>query len=388
MDHLTLRLDDPRELLAYVPHRLGFRPHESAVAVALRGPRGRVGLVVRVDLDDLAHPTHGPQVARALAGHLDRDGATRVLLVAYTERDAGERLAREGAAHLAEACDVPVGPLEALLVSAGAYRCLACPPGCCPPGGRPLDDLRSTRVGAEMVLAGSVVVDRREDLARIPSAPAEARRSVARARGRWDAARLRAAADGDDAVAAWRLASLRAWREEVGDAVARPAPAVGVRGTATDARGPGGRTTFSRLGRVEAGLRDRRVRDAVLVTLVPGTGRLPERSLAAPQVRAADDRLLGDAMARVVDPDVGVAPPPSARRHEVVLEQVVAHGRAGGQPPALTLLGLLAWWRGDGARASLLLDRALAGDGEYRLALLLARTLEAGLPPGWVRREG
>ncbi|MFS0705447.1 DUF4192 family protein, partial [Cellulomonas sp. 179-A 9B4 NHS] len=187
MEPVILRVDEPRELLAYVPHRLGFRPHESAVAVGLRGPRARVGLVVRVDLDDLASPAHGPQLARTLAGHLDADGATRVLLVAYTERPSGEHLAGRAAAHLAEACDVPVGPVEALLVSGGAYRCLACPPGCCPPGGRPLDDLRGTRVGAEMVLSGSVVADRREDVASIPPAPAEARRAVARARRRWEA---------------------------------------------------------------------------------------------------------------------------------------------------------------------------------------------------------
>lgn len=428
MDPVILRVDEPRELLAYVPHRLGFRPRESAVAVGLRGPRARVGLVVRVDLDDLASPVHGPQVARTLAGHLGHDGASRVLLVVYTEREAVQRLAERAAAHLAEACDVPVGPLDALVVTGGAYRCLACPPGCCPPGGRPLDDLRATRVGAEMVLAGSVVADRREDVARIVPAPADARRSVARARRRWEAARLRAACRDEDAVAAWRAASLRAWRDEVAaGADAFPADGVGAgptcggaagtdlagadgpardgiapagaSGTAADpgdadalvpfpapAGAAGGRTTWSRLGRLEAGLADRRVRDAVLVSLVPGTGLLAERSLRGARPDPADDRLLGEAMARVVDPVAGEPPPGSSRRHERVLEQVVAHGRDEGHPPALTLLGLLAWWRGDGARAALLLGRALEVDPGYRLAALLDRTLAAGLPPGWVRR--
>ncbi|QCB93416.1 DUF4192 domain-containing protein [Cellulomonas shaoxiangyii] len=398
MDPVILRIDEPRELLAYVPHRLGFRPIESAVAVGLRGARARVGLVVRVDLDDLASPTHGPQLARTLAGHLGQDGATRVLLVTYTERDVGERLADRAAAHLAEACDVPVGPLDALLVTGGSYRCLACPPGCCPPGGRPLDDLRGTRVGAEMVLAGSVVADRREDVARIANANADARRSVARARRRWEAARLRAACRDEAAVAVWRSASLRAWREEVAEGAAPHSAVEGgpdgdeaasVDGSVdrTDAAGAaGGRTTLSRLGRIEAGLADRRVRDAVLVTLVPGTGLLPERSVRSPHPDPADDRLLGEAMARVADPSAGVPPPVTSRRHELVLEEVVAHGRRDAQAPALTLLGLLAWWRGDGARAGLLLERALEHDEAYRLAALLARALGAGLPPGWVRR--
>ncbi|WP_448629283.1 DUF4192 family protein [Cellulomonas soli] len=67
---------------------------------------------------------------------------------------------------------------------------------------------------------------------------------------------------------------------------------------------------------------------------------------------------------------------------------MVAHGRAGGQAPALTLLALLAWWCGDGARAQVLLERALADEPAHRLALLLAEALEAALPPGWVRAGG
>jgi hypothetical protein len=67
-----------------------------------------------------------------------------------------------------------------------------------------------------------------------------------------------------------------------------------------------------------------------------------------------------------------------------VLERLVAHQPAGERAPALTLLALLAWWGGDGARAGVLLDRALRCDASYRLALLLAEALAAGLAPGWV----
>ena len=51
----------------------------------------------------------------------------------------------------------------------------------------------------------------------------------------------------------------------------------------------------------------------------------------------------------------------------------------------LTLLALLSWWRGDGARARLLLDGALDADAEYHLAELLDDALTAAVPPGWVR---
>ena len=67
-----------------------------------------------------------------------------------------------------------------------------------------------------------------------------------------------------------------------------------------------------------------------------------------------------------------------------VLEQVVAHGRRDHQAPALTLLALLAWWAGEGARANLLLERALHDDPQHTLALLLAQAVTAGVAPGWV----
>lgn len=46
---------------------------------------------------------------------------------------------------------------------------------------------------------------------------------------------------------------------------------------------------------------------------------------------------------------------------------------------------MLAWWHGDGARAAVLLERALRADPGHRLARLLADALGAGLAPGWVR---
>ena len=133
---------------------------------------------------------------------------------------------------------------------------------------------------------------------------------------------------------------------------------------------------------------DRRVRDAVLVALVPGTGDLAERCVLGDRPSAQDDDGLGRALALVVDPHCGVPAPPAATRvHEAVLEAVVAHGENGRQSAALTLLGMLAWWRGDGARAGLLLERALDDDGAYRLAQLLADAVACGVAPGWVRAD-
>lgn len=371
MEPLLLRLGEPRELLALVPHLLGFQPRDSAVAVSLRGPRGRVGLVARVDLVDVADPVHGPQVARSLATRLDRDGARRVALVVYAgSAPDADGLVSAAAAHALEAFDVPFGGADVVVVGDTAFRCLACDPTCCPPAGHPLSVLEGTRAGAEMVLAGSVVAPGREQLAVVRAASTDARRAVARVRRRRVEGRARASAAGPQHLVRWRAESLAAWRALVA------APAGG---------GAGRMTRLALLGRVEAGLADRRVRDAVLVACLPGAGTLPERALA--HAGPDEDAEVRAAVARLVDPEGCAEPGDAATAAATVLEEVVAHGRRGAQAPATTLLATIAWWRGDGARAAVLLERALQDDPGHRLGHLLRTAVEAGLAPGWARRR-
>jgi len=382
MDTTTIRVSEPREMLAYLPHQLGFRPSHSAVAVSLRPPRGRIGLVARVDLPDLADVERGPQLARGLVSHLVADRASGAVLVLYTQEDPRDpgptrTLARAAAEHFREAAHTLLGEVVVWVVAPDGYLALDCDDReCCPRGGRPLRDLDSTAVGAHMVLAGSSVADCREDLARIRPAPGNARRSVSRVAVRWRTRHDEAQRDGDDALGAWRERSVTAWRSAVAVELARSG---GTRATATAPLGP------SALGRIEAGLDDRRVRDGILVTLVPGTRDLAERSVRDDATAASSE--MADAVGAMIDPRCAVAPPAAeTAAHVRVLEAVVAHGRRGAQPPALTLLALLAWWQGDGARARLLLERALVEDPEYTLAQLLDATLAAAVPPGWVGR--
>lgn len=387
MDTTTLRVSEPRELLALVPYRLGFRPRDSAVAISLRPPRGKVGLVVRVDLEQLADADDGGRCARALVGLLDQDGARRAILVVYVEDDprtAGtDRVARAVEA-FREAAAVPLGDVAVWVVTATGYLALDCTDhSCCPPGGRPLRELDSTQTSARMVLAGSAVADSRRDLGRIRPADEDARRGAARTRRRWERRREEALAQGGHALVAWRRDCLAAWRA----AVERETADRDIGGADTDLV-PGGTargTGRAPWGRIEAGLVDRRVRDAVLVGMLPGTGDLPELSVTGESPAPAVDAAVGAAVATLVDPARAVRPAADVDVHERVLERVVAHGRSGSQAPALTLLAMLAWWRGDGARAAVLLERALADEPAHRLAVLLADVLAAAVPPGWAR---
>jgi len=193
---------------------------------------------------------------------------------------------------------------------------------------------------------------------------------------RWHSRHDQAQADGGDALRAWREQSMTAWRAAVAAELVG-APAV--------PRADASPLSASVLGRIEAALADRRVRDGVLVALVPGTGDLAERSVRDDATAASPE--MSDAVGAIIDPRCAVEPPAvETAAHVRVLEGVVAHGRRGAQPPALTLLALLAWWQGDGARARLLLERALVEDPEYTLAQLLDATLAAAVPPGWISR--
>lgn len=357
----TIRTSEPRELLALIPYQLGFRPRESAVVVSLRRAV-RVGLVARVDLDDLADPQRGPQVARALVGHLVDDGASAVVLVLYTDEplQADPTLGRRVLAHLADAAEPYLTEPECWVVGPTGYHALECADrSCCPSGGRPLSDLDGTRVGAEMVLLGAPVEASREDLGRVAEVDSAARRSARRAGERW-AERARRACDPDE-LRRWRHGGLSGWRALVSDE-AGSAPA---------------------FGRCAAALDDVLVRDAVLLDLVPGHERLADRVVAG-----WDGPEVSDALRAMVDPAAGVAPPAErTERAAHVLRQVAGH-RPRAAAPALTLLAMLAWWSGDGARAAVLVERALDGDPGYRLAALLEQTLAVGMAPGWLRALG
>lgn len=381
----TIRTGEPRELLALIPFQLGFQPTESAVVVSLRTARSRVGLVARVDLADLADADDGRQVARSLVSHLVGDGARRAVLVVYTAAGAAEAdgVASRAQAHLQEAAEHFLGEVACWVVGPTGYRSLGCAdPACCPPEGRPLTDLQGTAVGAHMVLGGARVAGSRDEVARIAPAPAASRRSAARAAARW-AAQMPAGAGSP--MHRWRRSGLTLWRTELGRACVELAPAV-QEGTAVG-RGAGrGPATWEApeatvVGRIRAALDDVLVRDAVMVGFVPGTDQVADGLIA--EDAGAD---VGGALRAIVDPEVGRAPDPvlhAAAR--AVLEDVVAHTVRRSQAPALTLLAVLAWWEGDGARAGVLVERALAVSPGYRLAVLIEETLRAGMPPGWLR---
>jgi len=107
-------------------------------------------------------------------------------------------------------------------------------------------------------------------------------------------------------------------------------------------------------------------------------GALPDDDeIAWLGVTLADLRVRDDAWARM-DPQFHDA-------HQRLWIDLVRRLPADLVAPAAALLAFTAWQAGDGALASVAIERALEADHDYSMALLVADALHAGLPPSAAR---
>jgi hypothetical protein len=322
-----VRLSSPADILAVVPHLLGFHPARSLVVVGASGPRQRIELGFRYDLPDPPDAA----VTRQIGGHatavLTQRKVTTVIAIGY----GPGRLVTpvmDGFAAAARGGGLEVR--ELLRVQDGRYWSYLCRnPACCPAEGVPFD-VRSHPAAAAMSAAG---------LAAYPD---------------------RAALAGTIAPLAGQRASIR--DEAVSGAVAR---VVALTARASAAGGPdplrlviaeGRRAVREAIDRYRAG---GRVTDAgQLAWLVVSLAQLPVRD---------------DAWARMV---------PGHRDAHLRLWSDLVRNAAGPWLPApAALLAFTAWQCGEGALASIAVERALAADPGYSMALLLGDILDAGVPP-------
>ncbi len=361
----VLRVSEPRDLVALVPYRLGFVPRRSLALLSLRGPRSRVGLVLRVDLPG---PGTETDTCGQVARYLRQDGAAKAVAVVYDDGpETHDDLLRTLRAALD---DDGVQLLDGWHVGADRFRSLTCTDAaCCPADGWPVAELQGSRVSAEMVGLGMGVAPGREHLLPdLTPMPPDALAAVA--------AVVEAATPAPDGnTSTWRLQGLAAWRSLLG--------------TCRDGvvAGPAGPLAAARhrqvVGDVLARLSDPWVRDAVLLTAVSEAGDAPE-SLAADGPDGRTDDLLAAVFG---------SGEPSAPDTELLLSvrtalaELVRHATGGHRAAALAAMAWSAWWEGDGARAGELSDLALAGSPTNRLGRLVDSAVRAGMAPAWVVRD-
>lgn len=199
-DHL--RITGPEDILGFIPHSLGYWPENSLVAMTLQGKR--LGATLRVDLPvpgggGAAHGAGGAvgggasgggggsgaggrgravpkrgsgsgrrdplaDFARNVVAYLQADeAADGSLLAFFTDADADSRRGGQAWAALLkelelalEAAGLPLR--DAWMIGAEFWRNAYCDdPECCGTPGRPIEEIRNSRLNAEMVYRGSSV---------------------------------------------------------------------------------------------------------------------------------------------------------------------------------------------------------------------------------------
>jgi hypothetical protein len=325
-----VRLSSPADILAAVPHLLGFHPARSLVVIGAGGPRDRVKLGFRYDLPDPPHAGIARQIAEHAGAILTGRRATTVIAIGYGQ---GRLVTPLLDVFTAVARQSGLAVRELLRVEDGRYWSYLCQDvNCCPAEGVPFDP-GSHPVTAAMSAAGLAAYPDRATLART-LAPLTGERATAR-------------------------------DEAAGRACARAAALV------EQAARQGGNPLRLVISEGRRALRDAiaRYRDGGAIT--------DDDLLAWLAISLAHLPVRDDAWARM--------DPPHRAAHLRLWTDLVRGAGDAWVPAPAALLAFTAWQCGDGALASIAIDRALACDPGYSMALLLRDILDAGVPPSEAR---
>jgi Domain of unknown function (DUF4192) len=329
---VTVRAGSPAALLAIVPHLLGFVPESSLVVIGTAPPRDRVKVTLRYDLPDPPDAALAADIAAHAAGVIGSQRLTAAVAVGYGQ----ETLVTPVADVLRDA--FPQAGIELrdfVRVQNGRYWSYLCgDEACCPSGGVAFDPRTQPAAVALASRGAPVLADRAAMVARIAPLGGSTAESMRQAtcRAERHVAQLLGKVRKSSRIGAARQMIAAEGLAAVGKMID------------TYRRGDAFATDYE-IARLTVALRDLRVRDDAWARMDPA-------------YRAAHLRLWTDVVRR--------AQP----------EHVAA---------AASLLAFVAWQSGDGALANVALDRGLADDPRYSMALLLRQVINAGVPPSMAR---
>jgi hypothetical protein len=318
-------------ILAVVPHLLSFHPTKSLVVLGIGGPHGRIRLAFRYDLPDPPDDSLSSDIAAHAVTVLGREHLTMAILVGYGTGRAVTPVIDVVQSALR---DAQIAIQDALRVDDGRYWSYRCgDPACCSPDGVPYD-LSAHPAAAALQAAGLPVhADRDELAATLAQIPA----SAASIAAGLDRARARATHLIEQAMVFESDADLF---EPVADAGRKS-----MRLAVTSYRRGLEITSYDEMAWLGFVLTDMRVRD--------------------------------DAWARM-DPQFSEA-------HQKLWTTLLRNLPTEFIPAPAALLAFVAWQAGDGALATIAIERALDADPDYTMALLIGDALHAGLPPSAAR---
>jgi hypothetical protein len=331
---LVVRAGSPAALLRLIPHLLGFMPEASLVVIGVAPPRDRIQVTLRYDLPDPPGADLAAEIATHALGVLSAQRLTAAVAVGYGPEPLVTPVARE----LREAAwQAGIDVREFLRVQDGRYWSYVCGnEKCCPAEGVPFDATAADPAEAEALAAvgDRILATRAAVAARVAplgGIAAESMRQATR-RAEQHVAQLLAKVRRSGRLGAARQMIASEGLAAVGAMITRY-------------RDGGRFTTDYEIARITVALRDLRVRD--------------------------------DAWARM--------DPSHAEAHQRLWTDVVRRAQPGHVAPPAALLAFVAWQSGDGALANVALDRALADNPRYSMALLLRQIITAGAPPALAR---
>jgi hypothetical protein len=329
---VRVRPDSPGELLAIVPLLLGFVPRTSLVVMGTEPPRDRIKVTLRYDLPDPPGAGVAADIAAHAVGVVGSQQLTAMTAVGY-----GPEVLVDPVAYALRAAALHAGIdlRDVLRVEDGRYWSYACgDETCCPAAGTPFDPAASSAAAAMTAAGTSVLSDRAEVAARV--APL-----------------------GGSTAASMRQATRRAERH-AGQLLAK------LRKSA--------RLATARQMIVAAGLN---AVGAMIATYRGGGSYATDYQIAWITVALRDLRVRDDAWARM--------DPAHLDAHRRLWIDVTRRAQPGYVSAPASLLAFVAWQAGDGALANVALDRALADEPQYSMALLLRQVITAGAPPSLAR---
>lgn len=349
-------VNGPAELAGLMPTLLGFTPHESVVVVGLDATSAIV-TVLRVDVADVLADGVAPTLVRSVAAELTRHECPSTVALTYSGR--GHEDMAQINARIRE-LSTPERPrdIEHLHVTGGTVAVVHADGTEMAPEAVASRGIISARLVEETV--ADVTPGEVYDV-RYAASVAEKRTAASHAR-RW---RARRDTMGE---AQWRTASYALWAEGV---------------TATGNGSPQPSVTSGTAGKLIAAMECRQVRDAILVSIM-GHEALVEAILAGEK-----DTDVAGALADLLSPEAGVKPDVEGQTPAWrVLMFLDGHAVHDARAPMATIAAILRWWQGDTRGARAFLAIAAKADETYRLAVLLATTIDAGIEAGWIRRGG
>ena len=314
-----MNIQTPRQLIAAIPHLVGFHPDNSLVLVAFDDDE--ISSFVRIDLPTIEGFAF-PEILQKVAGTLDNPHLVAIAYVEAAEFEASPKEVTTAVSAFSRYCEDRSWPvLDLLLVTDSTWRSLMCTDDtCCPRSGHQLTDAIPT-TEVEFVVSGSSPFESRETLAE-----RLAHRELGDQKQEFEKSFEDVKQQVERNLAKLEMSNIADLVDEIMLELSRTSHG-----------------DYQYIARCAVGIQNIRVRDGLL-------RQIYDNPAVRPCVRANLFEI------------VSLVPP-----------QYVA--------ASATVLAGCAWLDGNGALARIATDSALEADSTYSLARLLDTALSHGIPP-------